>query len=372
MLGKRTAIAHHIEYLARYCSRTKIPFDKIILMSPGDVRVDNLGATTPVEFRTVGRGWAPLLWEQCVLPRAAKGAAVLFCEYNCPLAYPGRVVVANHGIYESLPNTFSWWQRVRTTPLNRRSALRADRVIANSVCTKTDLIKYFGLPDSKIDVIYPGPADLFFEPHNQQSVEAEVVKAFGAKVPYVIFVGKLSKRRHVPNLIEAFGIVRQQQNLPHHLLIVGPNVTGLPLDELAAKHGLSRAMKYYPHLEQTVLAKLYAGADLFVLPSIYEGISWTMFEAMASGTAVLTVDHPTLAEGAAGAVLSVPTPEVEDLVRGMSALLADESLRRDYQRKGLAVAKKFSLSEGMQATIAVLDGVASPSDQRSLGHDAKA
>ena len=80
----------------------------------------------------------------------------------------------------------------------------------------------------------------------------------------MLFVGKLSKRRHVPDLIEAFSIVREKQNIPHHLILVGPNVNNLSLQALAEKHGVGSIVKFYPYLEQPRLAKLYAGAELFV------------------------------------------------------------------------------------------------------------
>ena len=87
------------------------------------------------------------------------------------------------------------------------------------------------------------------------------------------------------------------------------------------------------------LAKLYAGADVFALPTIYEGISRTIYEAMASGTAVLTVDHPALSEGGGDAVLAVPTPSVQDLAQGLGALLTDQALRRRFEVRG---ARAFS------------------------------
>lgn len=222
MSQTRTAIARHLEYLTQHWSRTEIPFDRIVMMAPKNVHLSDLGTIRPVEVRIFRGHLPPLMWEQWALPRAAKTAAVLFSEYTSPLAYRGRVVVANHGIYEAIPDTFSLWTRLRATPINRRSAQRANCVIANSQNTKADLIKYFGVAESRIDVIYPGPAELFFQPHTEESTAAETVRVFGRRVPYVIFVGKLVKRRHVPNLIEAFARVRKQHDLPHHLLMRAP------------------------------------------------------------------------------------------------------------------------------------------------------
>ncbi len=363
MFGSQTAMRVHLEQLALHWSEMDIPFDKIILMSPGELHLERIHSMVAIETRTIGKRFPPLLWEQLVLPRAARGLSALLSFYTCPLSYNGRIVVSNHGIYEAIPSAFTWWERKRATPINRRSPRRADWVIANSLNTMGDLVRFFGVPESKIDVIYEGPGDVFYERYSEETIADEVIKVFGERVPYVLFVGKIVKRRHLPNLIEAFSIVRSRASLPHRLLIVGPNSSNIPIEELAKRHGIAQAVRNYPHLPQGRLAKLYAGADVFALPTTYEGISRTIYEAMASGTPVLTVDHPTLSEGGADAVLSVPTPSVEDLVQGLSALLTNNSLRKNYEEKGRARIGRFSMRECAKATMAVLDKVALPSNR---------
>ncbi len=366
LVGRRTAMGRYIEAMVRWWSRMEIPFDRVVLMSPVAVALDRLHLCGKAEIvlRSFGGRWPLSVWEQCLLPRVARGASGLFCpSYTCPLFYRGRIVLANHGIYERLPDEFPWWSRLRTIPLFRLSARRADHIIANSQNTKLDLVRYFHVPESRISVLYPAPNDLFFRSHTGGEIEEEVVRTLGRNVPYILFVGKLSKRRHVPNLIEAFSRVRRGGGFPHHLLIIGPNTTHIRLQELAGHHGVAEYVRYIPHMEQERLARLYAGADLFVLPTVYEGISWTILEAMASGTPVLTVEHPTLQEGAGEAVYAVPTPCVEDLVKGLTCLLTDQALRRSYAEKGRERAKQFSWEITARETMKILDRAANPSDR---------
>ena len=366
LVGPRTAMGRYIEHLAYHWSRLRGPFDRVVLMCPGDVRVDVPGHDTEVVLRPFAEGWPLLLWEQLALPRAARGASVLFCpSYVGPLAYGGPMVVANHGIYEALPGEFSWSQRLRSTPLFRRSARKASRVIANSKATKADLVTHFGVDEARIDVVYPAAHERFREPQDPALVERAVVAALGRRAPYVLFVGKLARRRNVPSLIEAFGRARREGRLPHHLLIVGPNVTGLRVDEIAARSGADGFVTHVPHLGQEELARLYAGADIFVLPTTYEGLSWTILEAMASGTAVLAVPHPTLAEVGGEAAYTVPTPGAEDLARGLLVLLTEPDLRRRHAERGRAVAARHSWRGSAEETLAILDRVARPADRSS-------
>lgn len=353
----------HLEHLALNWSRSETPFERIVLMGQDPFDLDGLGTSARVDRVSFGSGLPPLVWEQIAFPRRARGMAAILSFYTCPLFFGGPMVVSNHGIYEAIPSTFSWWDRMRATPLNRWSARRAERVIANSLNTKADLERFFGVAEDKIDVIYEGPGDLFYQSYSPENIRKEVVEIFGQEIPYVLFVGKLATRRNVPNLIEAFSVVRKQAHLPHHLLIIGPNVNDLPLIELAERHGVARAIAHRPDMDHERLAKLYAGADVFALPTIYEGISRTIYEAMASGTAVLTVDHPTLSEGGGDAVLAVPTPSVQDLAQGLGALLTDQALRRRFEKKGGVRIQLFSMRECARQTMAVLDKAARVSDR---------
>lgn len=335
------------------------PFERIVLMAPREFDLPELGTKTEVV-----RDWfsprLPLaLWEQAALPVRARAAAVLYCpSYIGPLVSSAPVVVANHGIYERIPDEFSKLQRLRSTTLHRLSARRAARVIANSKNTKGDVAEFFHVPPERIDVVYPAANEIFFQEHDDRAVANQVESVFGRRCRYLIFVGKLARRRHLPNLIQAFAELRRQGSSEHRLLLVGPNTIRLDVRAVAAAHGVADDVFYIPHLEQEPLALLYAGADAFVLPTTYEGISHTMLEAMASGAPVLTVEHPTLDEGGGDAVLRVSSPSVADLLGGLRTLLTEDQLRRQLSEQGRVRARRFSWAATAAATMAILAEVA--------------
>jgi glycosyltransferase involved in cell wall biosynthesis len=367
LVGPRTAMGRYIEVLALHWSRSPSPFDRVVFLAPhqADIPQLDLGTHTEVSFRPHGWSVPLVFWEQVLLPWDARGASLLYCPaYVAPIVFDGPVVVANHGIYESIPTEFSNWRRWRTTPLHRASVRGARRVIANSQSTKKDIVRHLGASESKIDVVYPAPADIFLSPVDPSDVEATVVEILGRATPYILFVGKLSPRRNVPLLIEAFASVRSERDLPHKLLIVGPNTGDVAVRDLADSLGVAGHVLYYPHLDHEKLAHLYAGADAFVLPTTAEGISWTMFEAMASGAPVLTVDHAALQEGAGDAVMRVPSASLADLVNGLRTLLTDRSLRDAYAEKGRTRAQQFTWSRAAADTARILDGAALASDRR--------
>lgn len=357
-------MGRYVEHLAREWSRMEIPFDRVVLMAPRHFELPELGTTTEVTREVYASALPLAAWEQVALPARARRMSVLFCPtYIGPLVSTSPTVVANHGIYERIPDEFSRLQRLRSTTLHRLSARRAARVIANSDNTRLDVAEFFGLSVSEIDVVHPAASEMFFAPHSKGAIEQEVAKTFGTPARYFIFVGKIVRRRHVGELVAALGQIRLEGWPEQRLLVVGPDAIGLDVPSLARAHGLEEAVRYVPHLEQRPLALLYAGADAFVLPTTYEGISHTMFEAMASRTAVLTVSHPTLEEGAGEAVLTVPTPSAADLADGMRRLLGDPELRDRLAGDGRARARRFSWTETARRTAAILAEVARARDR---------
>lgn len=363
--GNRTAAGRHIEYLLHEWSGTAVPFDRIVLLTRGAVELGELGVQTRVEVHSFGEKLPRLVWEQVAAPIEARRSSVLFCpSYVGPLLRFGPLAVANHGIYARIPDEFPRLQRLRSTPLQHLSARFATRVIANSGQTRDDIIEFFNVRRERVEVVYPAANRLFFETHEPDAITETVQAVIGTDAPYLIFVGKLARRRNVPNLIRAFARVRRDYDLPHHLLVVGPNTSGVPIDDLCAEEGLDGAVIYRPHLEQELLARLYAGAAAFVLPTTYEGISYTMFEAMASGTPVLTVDHPTIHEGPGSAVLAARSAEVDDLVAGLVQILLDDELRQELGERGRISAARFSWTNAARSTMDVLDRIAKAHDRR--------
>ncbi|HYM12719.1 MAG TPA: glycosyltransferase, partial [Bryobacterales bacterium] len=166
LCGPLTGVGRYLEYLLYYWSRPELgdasPFDRIVVYAPSEPSLEPGIIAGNVELRLLRSSLPPLAWENLVLPARMEEAGVVFGPYTLPWFGGGSVsVVSNLGIYESRPEDFSWSQRARTIPFFRRSAQRARLVIANSESTRRDIVKYLGVDDSKIRVIYPGVDEAF-------------------------------------------------------------------------------------------------------------------------------------------------------------------------------------------------------------------
>src|SRR5262249_33100285 len=206
---------------------------------------------------------------------AARMVDVVFGpSYSLPLGYRGPMVVTIHSINEVQEGTRPWWYPLTFTRVYRASAQKADRVIVPSESVKDDIQRAYGISAEKIAIVPQGADDDFRPVTDEETLRRTRMEQFGEDVPFAVFVGKLSQRRNIPLLIEAFGaLVARRPDLPHKLLLFGPNHLNLPLDELVENLGLEdRVVQTDGVLEHHHdLTRIYSAADAYVSASEYEG-----------------------------------------------------------------------------------------------------
>ena len=152
--------------------------------------------------------------------------------------------------------------------------------------------------------------------------------------PYVLFVGKRSRRRNVPVLLEAFA--RHRRGHPtHRLVFAGPDDRG-PLPGPDA--GTIRA----GHVPEAVLRGLMADALALVYPSDYEGFGLPIVEALASGCPVVTLRNSALTEAGGDAPWYLDAPDPEALAHALHVLATDPRDRAGRVARGLAHVARFS------------------------------
>ncbi len=361
LFGQPLGVARYVEYLLKHWSGMLEPAESVTLFLHEPLTAELSGLSNAIDSRLVHPRMTNALWENLLLPRAARGIDVLFGpSYTLPLTYRGRSVVSIHSVDEAVPGALPSWHRLTYTQKYRLSALRARRVIANSEWTKEQVHRLYGVPRERIAAIWLG-ADAAFRPvDDEAAARATRRRYFGDDRPYILFVGGLSKRRNVPRLIEAFGLLRQRYRIPHGLLLVGPNRATLPLEELARTHGVSDAVVHtdgrFAHHRD--LVPIYNAAELFVLPSSTEGFSLTLAEAMSCGTPAVTVNQATLGEVAHGYALTIEEPEVEAIADAMYRVLSSETTKQELRRKSLERARSFRWEDTARRTLNVLREVA--------------
>jgi glycosyltransferase involved in cell wall biosynthesis len=234
-------------------------------------------------------------------------------------------------------------------------------VIVPSHSTLEDMEALYGIPASRL-VVVPLGVDDTFSPQRDSEQAASVRERYVDGRPFLLFVGKLSQRRNIPLLVNAFAEAKRRADLPHALLLFGPNHLGIPLGRIADEAGVGDAVV---QVDGTVashdeLASVYNAADLFVSASIYEGFSLPLVEALACGTPCVVAKRAALWEIADGAALLVDEPEDPSaMAAAIERALGDQALRDELSRKGIERAGAFRWTEAARATLQVLREVGS-------------
>jgi glycosyltransferase involved in cell wall biosynthesis len=356
LLGYRTGIARYLQCLLIEWAKMDLPFDEVLLFSPRPLPRD---AVPPdLRFREVvlRPGGPGIFWEQVVLPARIPRVDVLFSPADTtPILFRGRRVVINQAFSPEMAASFSRWERTKRVPLYRYAARNADILLSPCATILATMEAGLGVRVDRSRVrLTPLAAESRFHPRDPQHPTAAAVRArYGlGDRRYVLFVGKLSKRRHIPELIHAMGDLRE--TVPHALMLGGPNVTGIDVPAVATAAGIADRVIHSDFVDDVDLPWLYAGADLFVLASEGEGYSLTTLEAMQSGVPVITLDRPNLVEVTGGAAYLIPDGSREGLRRAIGAVLGGQDLRDSLRRKGLERSQQLTWAKTARATMDAL------------------
>ena len=107
------------------------------------------------------------------------------------------------------------------------------------------------------------------------------------------------------------------------------------------------------YVEDEDLPALYSAADVFVLPSFFEGFGLPVLEAMACGTPVVSSNAASLPEVAGDAAILIDPHNLEQLAQGICRVLQDSQLRAQLIQRGAEHVKEFSWEKMARETLAV-------------------
>jgi len=209
----------------------------------------------------------------------------------------------------------------------RKHALaRFNKIIAVSNYTKS-LALNAGVDEKKIIVIYNSCDESFF--YNSGKIPSRINKKLPINRKIILFVGNLIKIKGIYTLVESIRILSSL--IPDLLLLmIGQGEERERLESLVARHHLEDNIKFLGWLPQGDLPALYNSADVFVLPSVTEGHSIALLEAMAAGLPIVATkiggNLETLTEGVNGFLFDPGS--AERLAEKLGMLLTDSKLRQ--------------------------------------------
>ncbi len=265
-------------------------------------------------------------WEQLVLPVHSARMRALLCPANlAPVASRNAVVL----IHDAAPlrhadwysRSYATWQRA-VLPLIAR---RARRVITVSEFARAELAELLHV---EADVV-PGGVDDRFSPDADPEPAR---RALQLARPYVLSVGSLTARKNLAALVPA-----AQALAADGVEII---VAGGHRPQFAREHDLE-GVRLLGRVDDALLPGLYAGAEAFALPSLYEGFGLPALEAMASGTPVVAAATSALPKTCGDAAV-LTAPNGEAFSAALTRLLSDGAERKRLTTAGLDRARAFT------------------------------
>ncbi len=231
-------------------------------------------------------------------------------------------------------------------------------IITSSECSKRDIVMLLGVPEEKITVIYDACDHTVFNPAPADRTALERLRRrLGIGKPYLLHHGTIQPRKNLKRLIEAFRLMlARDTNLDFDLVLAGQ--MGWACQEITdaarSSSGDRGNVVFAGVLTDADLALLIKGASLAAIPSLYEGFSLPMVEAMACGVPTIASRASCLPEISGNTLAYFDPLSIEDMASCMHSVLLDSDLNQRLRQSGIERAREFSWERCARETLQVL------------------
>ncbi len=231
-------------------------------------------------------------------------------------------------------------------------------IITSSECSKRDIVMLLGVPEEKITVIYDACDHTVFNPAPADRTALERLRRrLGIGKPYLLHHGTIQPRKNLKRLIEAFRLMlARDTNLDFDLVLAGQ--MGWACQEITdaarSSSGDRGNVVFAGVLTDADLALLIKGASLAAIPSLYEGFSLPMVEAMACGVPTIASRASCLPEISGNTLAYFDPLSIEDMASCMHSVLLGSDLNQRLRQSGIERAREFSWERCARETLQVL------------------
>jgi glycosyltransferase involved in cell wall biosynthesis len=224
----------------------------------------------------------------------------------------------------------------------------ADQILTLSETSRDEIIRYFDLSSDAVTAIHLAPRT-GLNKFGSNGI-ARLRETYSLPEKYCVAFSSLSAHKNISRLIEAFAeIVR---DVPQSLVLLGHLPKSLSIVQKIEQAGLRDRVITTGFVPDDDVMPLISGADLFVLPSLYEGFGLPILDAQIQGVAVACSTAGSIPEVAGdGAVFFSPT-SVPEIAGAMRSVLLDSKLRLELVERGTRNVARFSWKRTAEQTLA--------------------
>lgn len=318
-----------------------------------------------VALNRISENLAKLWFEQITFTRACQRERIDLAHvpyFGAPLFPRTRTVVTIHDVIPMLLPLYRGSLLVRAyTRLVAIASRRADAIIADSECSKRDIVRVIGVDASRVHVVY-----LAANQRYQRVIDTTgVSQKYSLPAKYLLYLGGFDQRKNVRVIIEAFAQLRDLYSAGCRLVLggvmLGNDSKFFPDPRRIARESdlPDDAIRYIGWVDEADKPALYSGATVFLFPSLYEGFGLPPLEAMACGVPVIASNASSLPEVVGDAGMLVDPNDVNAWAEAIRTVLTSSMRRVDMSQRGIEQARKFSWRQAAEETLAMYESKSS-------------
>ncbi len=281
-----------------------------------------------------------IFYEQIVLP-------ILLYKHNVTLLHsPGyttpifthckKITTIFDLNYHFHPEDFNMFQRLVHSILIPLGAHFSDKIVVHSFKAKEEMHNVLKVPNKKIEVIYGGVPEDFKKPISIKESK-EFVKKYSIEQPFILANATIHKHKNLDNLIRSFAIlIKNKKFNKYNLVLIGIHGSAYEridklINDLDIKNKVIFTNKWIDHKYIKYFNRL---ADVFVMPSYYEGFGLPTAEAMACGTPLVVSKYSCNLEIAGNGGLVVDSKKPDVMADGILKILTNKRMRDKLVKAG--------------------------------------
>lgn len=299
------------------------------------------------------RSWR-LMWEQSILPvklRSLGIDVILNPGYTGPMVAHCPSVTVFHDLQHLRhPEYFRWYDLPFWKLFLYASAVRSASIIAVSEPTRQDFLTHYKADPARVRTVHHGVDPEFFGIRERHSPEA------GPR--YVLSVSTLHPHKNFRRLLVAYADFVEKQPAVNLVIAGLRGFDSAAIAQLILELNLGDKVRCTGWIPREDLYCLFAGADAFIYPTMFEGFGMTLLEAMAAGLPVACSSIEPVRTIAGDAALLFDPGSTSGIEDAFLRITGDEELRSCLRQAGPRRARDFSWDETARATLKALTDAA--------------
>ncbi len=285
-------------------------------------------------------------------------------EYILPFFMPKSVKLITHvhdvsfKVYRDL---ISWRDIYFLDFLITWSIKREDKIIAVSQFTKDEIEKYYPLSHGKIELIYNAVADDFADSLKNLEIKEREIKQMREKYnlpeKYILDLGTKQPRKNIPFLVKAYSKIYKKLD-GVKLVLVGKKAHNFDskIEKLIEKSDddLKKNIIFTGYVDESDKNLVFAGAEIFAFPSLYEGFGIPPLEAIHCGTPVVASNIPVHTEVFKDAVKYFDPFDIDQCAEVLYDVTSNIDMRRKLVEKVFKLKNKFSYEKSAEKFLSLI------------------